>query len=370
MQLFKVLAPALLIPLATASTSVCSDVSFQISATSQNIDFLSPPDPNNATAIVDFFYVGLTNGTGPAVKGTNSVSGNFTINGVYCRPSNGCDTDVLEVLVHGISYNKSIWSGLGLSNTYNWQSYASSKGYSTLAIDRLGHGTNPQRPDPLNVIQGYMHIEIIHQLINAIRTNSKNSLGRSFDTVVYVSHSYGGWIGTGLIASYPNDVDAVVLTGWSASVDLTPFAATQLESAALVNPKRFPGLQLGYITVEEETQRTSLFYAGGFKKQVAARDYALEDTWTIGETGNLGFVVSPTHYTGPLYLATGVQDVLFCQTPIATCETILNDTRQLFPGVTEFGYTAINNTGHSLMLHDSAQQTFDAVHTFLNRVLL
>ena len=271
--------------------------------------------------------------------------------------------------MHGISYNKSVWSGLGLGNTYNWQSYASSQGYATVAIDQLGHGTNPQHLDPLNMVQGWLHIQIIHQLIHTIRTNAKNPFGGIFDTVVYASHSYAGWLGTGLANAYPKDVDALVLKGFSASVNLKPFAATQLESASLLNPTRFPGLQLGYITVEQECQRTALFYAGAFSQAVAALDYAFEDTWTIGETGNIGFVVPPTSYTGSLYLATGVEDVLFCKTPVTTCEAILNGTRQLFPAVTRFGYVAVPKTGHTLMLHDTAQQTFADVHTFFDTTL-
>lgn len=374
MHLFKMLSLAWSIPLATAATAIaslplCFPVSFQISATAQNIVFLSPPNPNNETAVLDFFYVGLANGTGPAVKGTTPVSGTFTIDGTYCYPSSRKNANALEILVHGISYNKSIWSGLGMSNTYNWQTYASSQGYATLAIDRIGHGTNPQRLNPLNVVQGWLHVQVIHQLINTIRTKAKNPLGRTFGTVVFASHSYAGWLGIGLANAYPKDVDALVLTGFSASVDFSPFASTQLESASLLNPIRFPGLQLGYITIAQESQHTALFYAGAFSQAVAALDYAFEDTWTIGETGNLGFVVPPTSYTGSLYLATGVEDALFCKTPTVTCEAILNGTRQLFPAVTRFGYVAVPNTGHTLMLHDSAQQTFADVHTFLNAAL-
>lgn len=369
--LFTVLSFAGLIPAATAITShpPCFPVSFQISVTAQNIVFLSPPDPNTETAVLDFFYAGLANGTGPAVKGTTPVSGTYTVHGTYCRPKSSKNANALEILVHGIGYNRFVWSGLGLSNTYNWQLYAARQGYASLAIDRLGHGTNPQRPDPLNVVQGWLHIQIIHQLIDAIRTNSKNPLGRTFGTVVYASHSYAGWLGIGLANAYPKDVDALVLTGFSASVDFSPFTSTQLDSASLLDPRRFPGLQLGYITIKQEVRRTALFYAGAFSHAVAARDYAFADTWTIGETGNLGFVLPPASYTGSLYLATGVEDVLFCKPPIATCEAILNSTRQVFPAVTKFGYVAVPDTGHTLMLHDSAQQTFAAVHTFLDTTL-
>lgn len=348
---------------------ICSNVSFQITASADNAVFLSPPDQNNETAVVDFFYVGLANGTGPAVRDSTPVNGTFTIEGTYCYPL-GSNSNVLELMVHGLSYNKSVWSGLGLGPEYDWQLYAAIEGYPSLAVDRLGHGANPQHPNPLTVVQGYLEIQIEHQIINAIRTDSRNPLGRTFDSIVYVSHSYAGWLATGLVDSYPSDVDALVLTGFSASVNFTPFATTSLESASRLNPVRFSDLQLGYITPSKESQRTELFYAGAYVAAVAVWDYLWEDDWTIGETGTLDFVTVATEYTGALYVVTGVDDILFCQTPKATCEKILNETRSLFfPSVTTFGYAAIENTGHTLMMHKTAQQTFADVHTFLGQAL-
>jgi pimeloyl-ACP methyl ester carboxylesterase len=375
MRQFKLFSFPWLISLAYAqgcpAVPHCSTVSFHVTVTADNAVFLSPPHQNNETAILDFFYVGLANGTGPAVKGTTPVTGTFTIEGHYCRPSGGAeDKNVLELLVHGISYNKLIWSGLNLGDDlYDWQLYASNHGYSTLAIDRLGHGTNPQRPDPLNIVQGYLEIQIEHQILNSIRASPENPLGRTFGKIVYGSHSYGGWLGIGLAHLYPSDIDALVLTGFSAGVTFVPFETLQLISASLMKPERFPLTPLGYLTVKEKSQREHLFYGGAYRKAVVEWDYATEDTWTIGETSALSFVVPPTDYTGLVYVATGMDDLLFCQTSKATCETVLNETRGLFPAVTNFGYAAIPNTGHVLMMHESAQQTFAYVHNFLSQAL-
>ncbi|ESZ89961.1 hypothetical protein SBOR_9651 [Sclerotinia borealis F-4128] len=214
-----------------------------------------------------------------------------------------------------------------------------------------------------------MQIEITHQPIQLIRTNPRSPLGRCFDNIVYVSHSYAGWLGTDLAVAYPKDVNAMVLTSWSTAVNFTPFASTELEPVSILDPRKFPKLQLGCIAVKTQSNRTSLFYASDYSQQVAAYDFATADTWTIGETGNLGFVLPPVNYTGPLYIATGVEDKLFCQPPIAACQTILKDTQQFFPGVERFGFTAVENTGHTLMLHKSAQQTFAKIHTFLDAFL-
>lgn len=369
---FKLMSLAWLVLVVHASISVpvCSSVSFQVTVTADNVIFLSPPSESNETAVLDFFYDGLANGTGAAVKGSSAVNGTYSIDGIYCRPSiSSSKTDVLEILVHGLTYNKSVWSGLGLDLEYNWQSYAAGQGYSTLAIDRLGHGSDQQHPDPVNIVQGTLDIELEHQLINTIRNEKSNALGRTFDTIAFVSHSYAGWLAMGLAYKYPSDINALVLTGFSSSVDFSPFVNTTLESASLLEPLRYGSLPLGYITTTEESQREKLFYAGNYSPAVVLWDYLWQDTWTIGETGSLGFALSPTGFTGALYLATGVDDILFCQTPLSKCKTILNNTRSVFPEVTKFGYVAVENTGHVLMMHNSAQQTFADVHTFLDQAL-
>ncbi|QKX57690.1 uncharacterized protein TRUGW13939_04808 [Talaromyces rugulosus] len=352
---FKLMSLTWLVPLVHASLSVpvCSSVSFQVTATADNAIFLSPPSESNETAVLDFFYDGLGNGTGAAVKGSSAVSGTYRIDGTYCRPS--------------ISSISLVWSRLG--SEYNWQSYAAGQGYLTLAIDRLGHGSNQQHPDPVNIVQGTLDIELEHQLINTLRNDKSNALGRTFDTIAFVSHSYARWLAMGLAYKYPSDINALVLTGFSASVDFSPFVNTTLESASLLEPLRYGSLPLGYITTKEESQRKELFYAGNYSRAVVLWDYLWQDTWTIGETGSLGFTRSPTGFTGALYLATGVDDILFCQTPLSECETILNNTRAVFPAVTKFGYVAVENTGHVLMMHNSAQQTFADVHTFLDQAL-
>ncbi|CAH0026877.1 unnamed protein product [Clonostachys rhizophaga] len=354
----------------TRETSNCVPVSFHFSVSALNTVWLSPPDPGSETSILDFFYSGLANGTGPAVAGTTKETGTFQINGIYCSPTREKSGQALQVLVHGITYDKSIWSGTGYGAQYDWQAFATNQGYHTLAIDRLGHGSNPERPDPLAVVQGSFHIEMIHKLISIVRNQSGNPLGRTFNKVVYVSHSYGGWVGTGLIARYPKDVDAMVLTGFSTVPNFAPFANSKLRSAALLAPGRFPGLPLGYITFGESSGRKAAFFAGNFDPAFPALDYASQETWTIGETGSLGFTsTSPVDYTGPLFLATGADDAIFCQPPKTACEALVQNSKQFYPNVKKFGFFVPENTGHTLTRHYSAPATFAKVHRFLNEAL-
>lgn len=166
--------------------SNCSPVAFKVSATADNMVFTNPPDPQNATDIIAFMRLAFTGGV---LFETHKVHGDFTINGVYCRPTNNKHRhpNTLQVLVHGVTYNSTFWSGLGFGDQYNWHVYANNEGYHTLAIDRLGHGHNSRAVDPINVIQTPMHVEVIHQVIAAIRSNSAgDGLDRAFSNIIYV----------------------------------------------------------------------------------------------------------------------------------------------------------------------------------------
>ena len=171
----------------------CSDVTFTITATAENPVYSGVPDPNNETQFVDFVH-GVFSGSVTVANKTETFSGTYHIDAVYCRPPSVYDLvhadNILEVLVHGITYNKTYWSGLGFGDYYNWHPFANWRGYHTLAIDRLGHGTNPERPDPFHVVEGALQVEIMHQLIGLLRGGSRgNPTGRKFDKIAYVSIS-------------------------------------------------------------------------------------------------------------------------------------------------------------------------------------
>ncbi|KAB5566210.1 Alpha/Beta hydrolase protein [Coniochaeta sp. 2T2.1] len=345
----------------------CSPVTFSILATAQNLLYSGTPDPNNETEIVNFVH-NIFTGTVLQATGTQAVSGTFNINAIYCRPLISSPDDVLEILVHGISYNKTMWSGLGFGDYYNWHTFANLNGYHTLAIDRLGHGTS-DHPDPFALVEGVLQVEIMHQLIALIKSSSNNPLGRSFGKIAYVGHSYGSFIGGAHARIYPDDIDALVLTGFSTAIVFDPVANLQLASAANLCPERFPNTPLGYVTTAVESEREAAFYAGLYDHDIPQVDFAYKDTVTDGEVAGLGFILQPAFgYTNPVLLVTGVNDALFCHPPISSCRATLDASRVFFPNSTNFQYEAIPETGHCLTLHYSAPATFARVHQFFNKL--
>lgn len=113
--------------------------------------------------------------------------------------------------------NPSIAHGPGApygGSLYSWVDYASDQGYSTLAIDRLGSGLSDRKlripnateristnieytdPDPLTVLGTPLQTETIHQLIvKAYAGSLPGAKGKVFNTIIYVGHSFGSFIG-------------------------------------------------------------------------------------------------------------------------------------------------------------------------------
>ncbi|KAK0628382.1 Alpha/Beta hydrolase protein [Bombardia bombarda] len=346
----------------------CSDVSFKVAAAAQNTVFTNPPDPQNKTAIIDFFNASFSP-PGVATNGTQAVSGVYTINGVYCKPRVSClKQQTLQILIHGLGYNKTMWSGSGEGDQYSWQKPANAKGYHTLAIDRLSHGSNPQHPDPLTVVQGQLHVEIAHQIISAIRSNARNNpLGQGFSKIVVVGHSYGSGTGALLAALHPTDIDALILTGYSSAIN--PGTFTYLP-ASTVFPQRFSSLAPGYLTWALASEHEAAFFAGAYDKAVALRDFQGTDTAALGELVEPTFFVGAvaTAYTKPVLIVTGELDALGCTTPIAACEARLAVIKEWkFPNASNFEYYIPKQTGHDFWLHYSNPTTVKKVHEYLGR---
>jgi len=73
-----------------------------------------------------------------------------------------------------------------------------------LAVDRLGHGTNPQHPDPFDVVQRPLQIELLHQLVRLLRAGIPSAGPPAFADVAWIGHSCGSTPGSHLAATHPN----------------------------------------------------------------------------------------------------------------------------------------------------------------------
>ncbi|KAK0730260.1 hypothetical protein B0H67DRAFT_548247 [Lasiosphaeris hirsuta] len=142
-----------------------------------------------------------------------------------------------------------------------------------------------------------------------------------------VGHSFGSSIVISIALNHPNDASALVLTGYSLTIDFRVVQNLKLEPAVVHSPSRFLSVPLGYVVMANQTQREHAFYNGAYNPAVARHDFAYEDIVADAEFGGQATLFHPAvGYTGHVLAATGAEDNIFCPNGgVPTCETILGE---------------------------------------------
>jgi pimeloyl-ACP methyl ester carboxylesterase len=268
-------------------------------------------------------------------------------------------------------------------------------GYPTIAIDNLGSG-NSSHPDPVAVVQMALQAEIAHKIITMLRSGQVQGPvnGKKFSKVIvsfcpqvrlagsrsqvtqYVGHSYGSIQGNAIAATFPNDVDTFVLTGYTGRFieGLVPLASGLAVPAQAVMP-RFANLPVGYLAQSYEPGRVYGLYTvngvGGFDPNIAQYDFDNEGTVAPGELATLFYGVTPAkQFTGSVFVVTGQQDAIVCNNAVggADCLSPTNkvaEAKGFFPAAKDYSYIIPGKTGHSANLHYSSPDSFKKIHSYL-----
>jgi pimeloyl-ACP methyl ester carboxylesterase len=302
------------------------------------------------------------------------IKGSYDVAGQFCEPSRIVRDlpRTVQLLVHGLGYNRAYWSGLDPvfvsknGSSYSWVDYATSQGYYTLAIDRVGSGSS-SRPDPINALQSPLEVEALHSVISQLRKGT--SFASAFGHVVYVGHSYGSALANHLAATHPDDADDYVLTGWSAQEPILkgcPCLTTLLPASKI--SKAFTGLAAGYMAATTVDAVEGPLYAGGYDPTMPRLDYAVEDTTALGQlVSNNGFE-NATDFHGGVFVVTGQLDQITCSGNCSK-ENPVAEALDFFPSAKEKSYLLIPQTGHDINLHYSAPSAWTQVHQWLEKRL-
>lgn len=239
-------------PLLTRSANghaACITGLVPVSVTSKNTKLLYSGPVNQEAAtqtLVDLLQINPTI-FGTTYGGPSVVNSTYAIHSKLCVPVQSSLAQypgTIQFLTHGATLGIQYWD---IAPGYSYVDAAAKAGYATFSYDRLGVGKS-DHPDPIQVVQAYMHVEIAHQLIQYLRTAQIG--GFIFKIVVGVGHSAGSTISQAVTTKYPRDFDSIILTGASISTTYvgTGIASFSLQIANTDPSGRFAGIANGYLT--------------------------------------------------------------------------------------------------------------------------
>lgn len=298
-----------------------------------------------------------------------NVTGTYSISTRLCFPASlpTPPNTTIHLLTHGVGFSKSYWDFY--SPSYSCQNAAAKAGYATLSYDRLGIGAS-DHPDPIQVVQAPLEIEIAHQLISYLR-NTETFCGTKFEKVIGVGHSLGSELMNAITAKYPNDLDAAVLTGFSVDTagQAIFFSGLNLEIARENSPLRFGGLNNGYLTSSTIiSNQFGFFRAPNFDPDVLAAAEASKQTFTIGELFTNSEFASPApEFKGPIDVVDGENDLPFCQSNCLVPENKAAAVKgALYPNAKWSSENFVaKGAGHGLNLHFVAREVYQQIFDFL-----
>ncbi|KAI2625761.1 alpha/beta-hydrolase [Hypoxylon sp. NC1633] len=347
------------------STCISGDITLSINTPGIKLRYEAPQDQMAVTeSFVELLQVDSTFATDVTAVGPSVISGDYDA----CLPSDPeilAQVKTVQLLTHGATLDHTYWD---IAPGYSYVDVASAAGYATLSYDQLGVGKS-DHPDPIQVVQATAQVAVTHALVGLLRNTELG--GYRFDKVVGVGHSAGSTLTQGITTQYPQDFDAVILSGTSASAASVPLtmAAFNLINANTDPAPQFQHLPAGFLTQQSAVGIQFAFYRhpnfdeGAFRQQVAHKQ-----TNTLGLLLTLGGIVAPsTKFTGPVDIVNGENDLVFCG---GNC---LYPTDQnsaalsiFYPAASEGSQTYIAaGAGHSIAAHKSGPDSFKHMIQFL-----
>lgn len=300
---------------ATAAARQCQNLTIPLCLSARNAVFnLAAPVTN---VDVTDFILNLSqpghNLTNELLTGYATITGNYNIAATYCEPDAG-PGKALQVLTHGIGFDRSYWDFSLNGYNYSYVNYALDRGYSTFTYDRLGIGQS-QHGEPVNEIQSALEVAALTTVTQMLRNNTIKEISK-YEKIVHSGHSYGAIQTYGLVAQHPELSDAIILQGFSQSGTYLPyfelggnFVQANLNAALAAYPN-------GYLGAGDETGvQINFFSPGDFDPAVLEAAFMTGEPVTVGELLTIGAPSGTTNaYPGPVLVVTGGE---FYTTPIA-----------------------------------------------------
>lgn len=234
--------------LSVGGGSRCITGNIMVTVTSPNlqIKYSQPTDQLAATEFIVEMLQANSDLARRVVGGPKPVFGTYSIYSSLCLPANpeaARNVKTVQFLTHGDTLSSSYWD---IAPGYSYIDSVTAAGYAAFSYDRIGVGKS-EHPDPIQIVQGPMQVEIAHALVTLLRNGRIGQY--KFCNFVGVGHSAGSTVTQGVTTEYPKDFDAIILTGTSTVATYVPLslAGFDLQIANQASEK-FRGLPNGYLT--------------------------------------------------------------------------------------------------------------------------
>ncbi|KAI1377640.1 Alpha/Beta hydrolase protein [Hypoxylon crocopeplum] len=352
---------------ATARNCKNLTVSLSLSALNTNFALQAPANDIDVTDFVLNLAQPGMNYSQEVLSTSNQfipVSGNYTIGATWCVPQWG-PGKVLQVLTHGIAFDRRYWDFAAQGHKYSYVDAALARGYSTFAYDRLGLGAS-SHGEPVNEIQTALEVAALTELTSMLRSTRVPGVTFRYPKVVHVGHSYGSVQSYALTAAHPELSDGVVLTGFSQALgSFVPYfllGGNFVEAGGVYPP--------GYMaSADVPAAQTNFFAPGNFDQAILEAAYEAGQPVTVGELMTIGSATTRNNsFGGPVLVITGERDVPFCGGNCLTMKpSIPAQTEQYFTNASYFESIVVPRSGHGLNLEYSAQDTYASILDFFDK---
>ncbi|MCJ1398728.1 hypothetical protein MMC11_001929 [Xylographa trunciseda] len=353
----------------TFGSSKCINFAVPVTVSAETLTLAFPPFQNGYQAEAFIEAVVKRDPSSSPVSGTKNVTETFSISAQYCVPDTQKKSKTIQILTHGLGFDKSYWDFTLVAGNYSYVQAALKAGYSTFAYDRLGTGAST-KADPYDIVQAPVELAILAELTQMLRSGQIAGC-ETHEKYVHVGHSFGSVLTNSLVAVAPQLSDGIILTGYSNNFSFQdPFVSTTGHLASENQPARFSGLSSGYITwADKYYNQFSFLYYPYFDPAVLEAAEGAKWPFTVGELITTGIVdfLAP-QYKGPVLYLASQDDYIFCG---GDCAGIIDgpysDSRALFPAASDFEVYIQPNVGHGLNLHYNATGAYAVANNFFKK---
>ncbi|ETN36815.1 uncharacterized protein HMPREF1541_07802 [Cyphellophora europaea CBS 101466] len=307
-----------------------------------------------------------------------TIAGTYNIFAQLCVPTGHNKKDVLQIATHGGHYDSRYWDSGHKPEEHSYVYASLAAGYSILTYDRLGAGKS-DIPDAYRGVQFGIELDILRQITQKARDGTLAPEAKDADAqmfgkpgkIVHIGHSLGSVLTTAFLATYPEETDGGIITGFALNeyFGTTGFSSWYAQYAATADPAWDRGS--GYI-VNQKSGIQVVFFGGdpstAFTKELLDYGDAIKQPVPVGELVSGSQIIgrpgknlkAPIQYVLPEF------DFFICG---GDCKGVTNATvlRETWPSASDLEVVIQPNTGHALPLHNNASAGFQLSFDFLAR---